>query len=329
MRSIQVQNKLSAPHFGKDSPLSAIISAKTRLPTTNLHPLPETHTLWEAAWWGLQTSKRFQQLDIGTQNTILGACNRTLLNEAYFIEKSGLAYAAKMILLSESTDTAQLYALIGADEARHLSWIEPYIKNEDKIQPNSQFLGFLSRLIEEASPSVLVYLVQVLLEGWGLDHYNRLAAGCQYPPLAQIFTAILKDEALHHKSGGILLKPAEWQARDWRQVREALRLYTKLVQIGPLSVIAEIERIIGPLAIQELEDLLLALGHPEASHRKLTLLKRLMRQPNLESLVDELDATGCFASFSIMQAAAFYQDCQSGRQAAFCLGQDPSSGQNL
>ncbi len=320
MRSIRVQNKLSAPHFGKESPLSALIAVKIRLPTTNLHPLPETHTLWDAAWWGLQTSKRFQQWNIETQNAILGACNRTLLNEAYFIEKSGLAYAAKMVLLSEATDTAQLYALIGADEARHLSWIEPYIKNEDKTQPNSQFLGFLSQLIEEAPPSVLVYLVQVLLEGWGLDHYNRLAAGCQHPPLTQIFTTILKDEALHHKSGGILLKPAEWQTRDWSQVREALKLYTKLVQIGPLSAITEIDRIIGPLATRDLENLLLALGHPEASHRKLMLLKRLMRQPGLESLVDELEAAGCFAPFSITQAAAFYQDCQSGRQAAFCLG---------
>ncbi|MEQ1704629.1 MAG: hypothetical protein ABL867_01490 [Rickettsiales bacterium] len=58
------------------------------------------------------------------QRAAIDACNRTLMNEAYFIEKSGLAYTAKMILKTESTDTAQLYALIGADEAMHLAWIE-------------------------------------------------------------------------------------------------------------------------------------------------------------------------------------------------------------
>jgi hypothetical protein len=297
MTHIPIQNKLSATHLGKHSALSRLITGKSKLPgSAESHPMVELGELWPTAWWGLNHSQVFQQLDACQQQEVLAACNRTLLNEAYFIEKSGLAY----------TDTAQLYALIGADEARHLAWLEPYIAEEDKTQPCSSFLAFLSELIEEAPPRLLVYLVQIILEGWGLDHYRRLATGCQSPRLTQVLAQILKDEALHHHSGKVLFSPSCLEPDDWNQIRKALIRYTDLVRVGPLSAVESMESVTGSLPAPDVEEVIRALRHPAESLRKLSLLKELMRQPGLESLVDELESAGHFAPLPLEEAAAVY-----------------------
>jgi hypothetical protein len=263
--------------------------------------------LWEASWWGFDNSLIFQKLGKAQQKSLLAACNRTLLNEAYFIEKSGLAYTAKMSLLSNNTDSAQLYALIGADEARHLAWLEPYIADADKTRPYGRFLAFLSQLIEEAPPRLLVYLVQIILEGWGLDHYSRLAEGCQDPQLSEIFRQILKDEALHHKSGVLLFHPADLLPDEILTIKEALKSYTEMVRIGPYTVCMVLDSIVGGLSDEELQEVLIALRHPGESQRKLLLLKKLMRQPAMETVVDELDEAGYFLPLPLDQAAMAYR----------------------
>ena len=204
MSNIPVRNNLSAPHSGKQSPLYRMISSKTGISAEPPSTPTDYTTLWSSQWWGFHASAVYAKLNPDQQKGVLQLCNRSLLNEAYFIEKSGLAYSAKMVLMAESTDKAQLYALIGADEAKHLAWIEPYLDSEEKQLPRGHFLLFLSKMIEEFSPELLVYLVQIILEGWGLDHYNRLSKNCREPKLAKVFLSILKDEALHHKSGNLL-----------------------------------------------------------------------------------------------------------------------------
>lgn len=306
MSRLQVQNKLDALHAGKASPLYPLISSKTRLPR-ELSQLSETSIpLWSAEWWGLHDSRLYRGLNPEIQRKVLDACNRTILNEAYFIEKSGLAYSAKMVLLAESTDIAQLYAFIGADEARHLAWLEPYVAEADKTRPYGEFLAFLSKTIEEAPPRLLVYLVQIILEGWGLDHYKRLADGCEQIGLTEVFLNILKDEALHHKSGSLLFKPAALHSHDRELIREALQTYADMVRVGRWAVVMAVEHILGPLSMSEVKDLLIALKHPEDSLRKIKLLKSLMRQPGMETLVDEVEATGVFAPLGVQEAAEAY-----------------------
>src|SRR6516225_3044573 len=195
---IHVRNNLAAPHSGKDSPVYALISGKLRLSDGLSLSSIDPATLWTSGWWGLSNDSTYRKLRPELQKQVLRACNSTLLNEAYFVEKSGLAYSAKMVLSASSTDIAQLYTLIGADEAKHLAWVEPYIEPDQKTRPAGQFLAFLSKLIEDVSPRLLVYLVQIILEGWGLDHYRRLANGCSRPHFSALLLNILRDEALHH-----------------------------------------------------------------------------------------------------------------------------------
>src|SRR5438105_3559712 len=127
MSSIPVRNRLDCPHLGVDSVVYKLVAAKIPALKPRAHEAIDFAELWSASWWCLEDSHVYSGLNAAMQQAVVAACNRELIKEAYFIEKSGLAFSAKMVLLSETTDVAQLYSLIGADEAKHLAWIEPYV----------------------------------------------------------------------------------------------------------------------------------------------------------------------------------------------------------
>lgn len=303
MTKIPVNTKLNAIHQGKDSHLYPMISAKTLRKEKTATSGGSNTLLWQASWWGFDRSQFFNQLEPTQQHHLLAACNRLLINEAYFIEKSGLAYTAKMTLLAESTDIAQLYSLISADEARHLAYIEPFILEADKTKPYGAFLEFLSSLIETYPPYMLVYLVQIILEGWGLDHYRRLMQGCQDPTLKQRLQHIVKDEALHHQSGISLYNPTLFSKKDREALYFCLNRYTEMVRIGPQSALYAVKQVVGTLSLEEKEDLLNALQHHTETTRKLLLLKELMTQNGVEDVVEKLEKEGKFTPLSTHEAA--------------------------
>lgn len=305
MSDISVRNNLDAPHAGKESPLYRMIAGKTG--TSGNASLPDLSlfdfaALWSADWWGLNSSAVFRELNCEQQTEVLARCNRSLLTEAYFIEKSGLAYSAKMVLTAKNTDEAQLFALIGADEAKHLAWLEPYVHADAKRLPRGHFLSFLSNLIEDYPPRLLVYLVQIILEGWGLDHYNRLAKGCAHPELSKVFAAIFKDEALHHRSGGILFDGAQISRRDYSLIEDALQHYSLMVRVGPQEALSIVDRVAGGLSDSDLTEVLVALRHQDETQRKLLLLRQLMNQPLVSQVVGTLDEEQCFLPVSLREA---------------------------
>ncbi len=302
MSDIHVRNNLGAPHAGKDSPLYRMIASKTGIKSLPNLDFLNYATLWSASWWGLDSCSVFAKFSVDKQNEVLARCNQSLLTEAYFIEKSGLAYSAKMVLTARNTDEAQLFALIGADEAKHLAWIEPYMCADAKQLPGGHFLSFLSNLIEEYSPRLLVYLVQIILEGWGLDHYSRLARNCGVPELSKIFTAILKDEALHHRSGAVMFDAAQFSRRDYLLIEDALQHYALMVRVGPQSALSVVDEVAGGLSDSELQSVLVALRHEDETQRKLQLLRQLMNQPLVSQVVEILDAEQCFLPVSLREA---------------------------
>ncbi len=302
MSDIHVRNNLDAPHVGKDSPLYRMIASKTgNMSLPNLDLL-DYATLWSEHWWGLDSCPVFAKFSVEKRNEVLARCNQSLLTEAYFIEKSGLAYSAKMVLTAISTDEAQLFALIGADEAKHLAWIEPYLSADAKQLPRGHFLSFLSNLIEDYPPKLLVYLVQIILEGWGLDHYNRLAKNCAHSELSKIFAAILKDEALHHRSGSVLFDNAQLSRRDYSLIEDALQHYSLMVRVGPQGALSIVDGVAGGLSDSELHAVLVALRHQDETQRKLLLLRQLMNQSLVSQVVETLDEERCFLPVSLREA---------------------------
>ena len=69
-----------------------------------------------------------------------------------------------------------LYSLFAADEAAHFHWIRAYAPAAAIADgPGNPFLRLLDELLRTEDAPTLCYLVQVVLEGWGIHHYHALA----------------------------------------------------------------------------------------------------------------------------------------------------------
>lgn len=262
---------------------------------------------WDAEYHGLHQVTLFQKATREQQREILAGCARQLLNEAYFIEKSGTAYCAKMILLAESTSIRQVYGLIAADEATHLQWIRPFIEESDRGTPDGPLLQFLSNLIERCDMNSLAFLVQIILEGWGLNHYRHLSRRCRHGALRDVFHAIYKDEALHHHTGEVVFDPKLVDTKDQQSlIRESLRGYSEMVRIGPQGTVTLMDQVLGGLDRKRKTEVFAELECEAQSQQKLTLLKKLMWGPGRERYVAELDNQGGFIPYSAADCAGYH-----------------------
>lgn len=298
--SLTASLRLDEPDRAEESPLAQIVSSHLRSRgRSQPFQMPRLDSLWDAAYFGLDRVKLFQAATDDQQREILAGCARNLLNEAYFIEKSGMAYCAKMILLADTTAVRQVYGLIAADEASHLQWLRPFVAEADRGQPRGHLLQFLPELIEHCDMNTLAFLVQIILEGWGLSHYRSLSQHCRQPELRDVFHAIHRDEALHHHTGEVVFDPALVVSAAQRQlIEESLHDYTQMVRVGPQAVVGVVDRVLGGLAKKDKVAVFAELQTESQSREKLKLLRELMWGPGRESYVLKLDEQDGFTPYA-------------------------------
>ena len=92
-----------------------------------------------------------------------------------------------MVLTAEEEDERHLFALIGAHEARHAGWLAAWLA--PGVPEPDPFNRFIAGLAAIGTPQALAFLLQVVLEGFGITHYSALAAHCPAPDCARIYTA--------------------------------------------------------------------------------------------------------------------------------------------
>ncbi|MBL8551692.1 MAG: ferritin-like domain-containing protein [Hyphomonadaceae bacterium] len=292
---------LDLPH-PDDGSLARLVAGRVRRhgKVTSPPRPPNFAALFADEFFSLQRVPAFAGAGEETQAAIRAACAQGVLDEAYFIEKSGLAYCARMLLLAEDTQTRQAFALMGADEAAHLAWITAYVPEARRTDAAHPFLKLVAELIEQAPSPVLVYLLQLILEGWGLAHYRDLAAAAREPALAHVFKTILKDEGMHVRLGAALHDPRKFSDAERTLTRDALAQFLTLVRCGPLSVAGALAQATGA----ELVSLHEALAGEAEAARKLGLLRQLMRAEGMDWAGAEMQALGLFAPMTPAQAAA-------------------------
>ncbi len=93
----------------------------------------DSQIFWPAKHFNLDRVTIFRDASEAEREQILEGCCRDLLEEAYWIEKCGMYFAAKMSLMASSTEERMLYSLFAADEAVHFSWISGYVPAERVI----------------------------------------------------------------------------------------------------------------------------------------------------------------------------------------------------
>lgn len=257
---------------------------------------------WPAILFGLDRARLFRSASKEAREAILRACERDLLREAHFIEKAGMAFAARMVLDSASVDERMLYGLFAADEARHFALIRPWLP-EPAPADKDPFLTLLAEVIESGSRPLRLFVIQVVLEGWGLTHYRRLAAGCGEPQLKTVLESILRDEARHHGSGVLLFRECGAGAAEEDAIVGVLDRFLGMVRCGPQAVVAAVEEELGGLTRAQRIELFTELEGPEQSAIKLALLRSLMEDESTAGLVGRLDELGGFRPLSAEECA--------------------------
>jgi len=89
--------EIDLPHINADNRLRKVLTAA--LPNQNgskNSPNPPS-TYWDASFFNLPQVKIFQEASAAEQLAMVEIANRSLLEEAYFIEKAVVGYMAKMV----------------------------------------------------------------------------------------------------------------------------------------------------------------------------------------------------------------------------------------
>lgn len=283
-------------HVHAEHSLHRILNSALGQRRQNDHRSPAS-SYWDAEFFGLHRVALFQSATPDEQAAILHLANQSLLEEAYWIEKAGMGYMAKMILLAETIEERMLYSLFAADESRHLSQIQEFIINRP-AQANQPFLNLLEELVEIPDKTALLFAVQVVLEGWGLTHYRRLAKGCCDRAIAHLFMSFLQAESRHHSTGVTLFNQIQIADTSRAALTELLAQFLFMVQVGPQSILAALEQVKEDLSRTQKIRILEELNTEVHSGTRLKTLKSLMQLDGSQTIVQSLEEQGCFTPFS-------------------------------
>jgi len=294
-KKMKFKGKIAAfdlPHTNSHDHLRRLLTAA--LPPQNNYGLSQKLNYWDAEFFNLRRVKVFQESSIDEQSAILELASHGLLEESYFIEKAGVGYMAKMVLLAETTEERMLYGLFAADEAIHLNQITNFLPQREMTHTDNPFLCLLSEVAESSDKTVLLFVLQVVLEGWGLSHYRRLAKECRHPGLAEIFSSFLQAESRHHSTGNALFKQIAVATSSQATIIDILAQFLFMVQMGPQSVLAAIEQVKGHLSRVQKVKILEELDTETHSGIRLKLLRSLMNIKSANAIFQALEARGAF-----------------------------------
>jgi hypothetical protein len=291
----------SLPHAEIDTPLRKILASalpQNGLQSTDISP---ENLFWDANYFALNYVELFTESSDLEQTKILQIANHDLLEEIYWVEQAGVGYMAKMLLLSETCEERLLYSLFAADEATHLSQISPFIDYQPVFAGDS-FLAFMAEVVATDDKALLMTLVQVVLEGWGLSHYRSLANHCLNPALKSTLKGFLEAESRHHATGVTQLKQWEYSPQSINNIHDALTTFLQMVQVGPQRLLSAIAKVKGELSRTEKIQILAELQTEVHSQKRLDILRSLMSGSIPLSIMQKLEDQGSFKPYTAAQA---------------------------
>ncbi|MCQ4165571.1 hypothetical protein [Tahibacter harae] len=267
---------------------------------------PQTDApLWPAEHFGLHRLRVYSDARTEQQRGILNHCAQGLLRESWFVERGGMEFCARMVLAADSAGERQLYSLIGADEAAHYAWLQPWLPAGSGAMDT--FNRFLADCVAQSTPQPLAYLMQVVLEGFGIVHYDGLAANCNDPALADTLRRMAEDEALHHAAGLAAFRAERLGRAEREFLLDASYAFLQMMRSGPQAVVAALDQGLEGLDITAAQALFAMLDDGATTAAKLQRLRRLMDQPGMGWLLENLEARGAFNPCDADEMAAVYR----------------------
>src|SRR5262245_61284587 len=301
---LEMETRLFAPDLPEGHGLYPVLASALRM-----RALPKKSAdrpKWPASYFGLEQVTIYRDSDEAEQRAILLGCSHNILAEIYYIEKCGMYFASKMCLLSESAQERMLYSLFAADEAVHFHWISSFAPAESGTDcKNSPFIQLIDEVLRKEDRTTLSYIVQVILEGWGISHYHALAKACLDAELAAVFENIIKDEGRHHASGLALFNGHPHSAEGLKRLTDLLAQLLLMVQAGPQMVVSQIERVKGRLSQAQKTRVFAELECEAGTMVRIKTLKSLIKtSTGAGAILRELERKGSFSPYTASECAA-------------------------
>ena len=233
--SLELEDIFCFPSLEKEHQLNNLLEHAFQQYSNSTQDDSTPEILWAAERYNLHKSRYYQKLSTDKKQNYLLRMTELNMALSIWIEKSGHLYGAKMILLSESQQEKSLYSLFAAEEAIHQREFSNFLTfRPDWATHNHPMLIPLGNAIREGSRETLIFIVQVLLEGFGMSHYAGLMEDCLHQPLKNTYARILKDEARHHGAGLILANDPTNQIKlegeSFEQIFEYTRQFISALQ---------------------------------------------------------------------------------------------------
>lgn len=260
--------------------------------------------IWGEEFFLLNRTKIWESLSQSIQKKILQKMTEHILREAYFIETAGMAYAAKMNLTSINKEERQFFCFVAEEEAKHLRLVESLF-NFDKSTINiPSFALLIGEIIQEAKRNSHLLLIQILLEGWGLNYYKTLEKSCNNEIVSSVFKIILKDEIRHHSAGVILFANENNKIEDSEFIDYIERI-TKMVQMGPYTLFQEVFSCIDKPSEKMVSQFLDDVDAVRSSQEKLLLVKNIIEKSLSKNSMDKLMAKNLFKALEVKEMGNF------------------------
>jgi rubrerythrin len=258
---------------------------------------PEDFIFWREDFFNLQKCSVWKNISKDSQENILKKMNIHLLKEANYIEQAGMLYAAKMNLMAQTNDERSFFSIMGYEEARHLQNLKPFFKEGITESETPSFSNLIGKIIIEGDRPANLFLIQILLEGWGLNYYQSLADKSQNRELTEVFRSIIKDETRHHSAGIILLDKTQATKNSFLQ--DSLYELLEMVRIGPWTLINEIKNEIKDINATQIKSILTESDAINDTNQKLLRLKNLTEKSLGGDLIQFFDKNKLWSAHSL------------------------------
>lgn len=249
----------------------------------------DENILWGANSYGLENSKLFEALSEEQKLSLLNELAFKRLEEAYHIEHYGMTFASKMSLFSKSFQEQQLYCVVASEEASHLQMVKTLIGSRSKDIEINDFSKFLKDIIAVGDRETLIFVIQILLEGWGLDHYKIMADTAIDNDVKDVFSQIVIDESAHHGSGLVLFEESQLSNNQINKISEIMNVFLETIKVGPTGLLNSFESVAGEFISSSKSQFLTEINAQEEIQRKLNLVKKLMLHAKAHKIIDRLN----------------------------------------
>jgi hypothetical protein len=314
----ELKNQLKAPFLFVQEPYAVLKTEKTESQNIQsaalrnviraYHQTPQedfsSTEIWDADFFNLSGVRLFQGMTPEQKEKIINKCCRSILKEIQLIELAGTSYTAKMALLAETVEQRELYSLFSGDEARHLQMISRFIDKPCATDTvGNSFGSFLGNLIQNEGRDVLIFLIQVILEGWGIHYYTHLVKNSKVESLSTCLKLIISDEGKHHGSGLLLFDENTIGLENENRIEQLMLQFMMMVKAGPVGVVCALAEHCQNLTVEDIVNVLEEMNFLKKVSKDVEQIKSLILKAEAKRLFNKLDEMNVFCLPTAQQCA--------------------------